>query len=1337
MPETVRIPLAGEQSKPKGIRIPLYTSTSDIAQKVDPDIFAEAERRRATAPGAVPRPQPPDIPVSDRLLGSAAAAIRELAGMPKAIIEQASTLVFNPMNPVYGGEKLAEIGAGTADTIKALQDNPVDYAIENPLTTAGIILAPLAARGLARPGLSRPEVSAPRSVRGLLPESVPPRRSPVIQAEFVDVPPRTYQPERPAISGGIRGELSSPIDAEFVTVRPGFGPQRIPLDTSIHGELPAGPPEPRLLQAAPTVELPGSGGVMRPPHGEPGGILPRNEATITPTTGSTTPRTKPTPASVNVVDLKGRLQVAEAGDKTLARQVNQGFTKLKGKKAAPELQALVKSQQQNRARITELKQQIADIEAPQTVMPAPSSELPQPQPIPTEATPAPVRLGETPSEALTIAARGRRPELLKEGKAFDEQGLVESPLFQGRGGRQTFLGIDERAAAEPKPATPYEAAVDDTARVRMQQFLEEVASGSTEMTGKVKRLDSGEIVGRFGGGIKKLFPELAHFQENPGRIAEAIVKDKGNPLYMRVLEASKEYIDRTMGEEIARAVEAPEGDTSFNFGPESGAVRLDALRPIHNIREAAFDFGERVGQPVIDAIGSAFEKRTPNVFKRLLGVGEYKKPEGYVLARRQRAGQTAALAEEIGHVRDTLLESLPDKNSRVLAARIARNEATTEDFIAAAENPSIKGMAEYVRGQFMDTAERIIGEGVRQYSKLDQVSRDNVLAVIKGEQSIETLPQNLRPYAETGIGRFYGEYLPRLYKSREGQTILKKYGLSRDRVRMELSRLKQRNTDLSPQVRKALGEIEEIVYPAAKGLFQERQMLVDNEFFEKIARDPTLTAANPKLAPQSFAQLPDVDTLGPLAGKWVHPAVHRDLMQMITAPSTVVKYMQKVNGWIKANKTLRNPASHARNIESNYILRDAIGGQDFSSQMLYDVKALKDYKRGGVHFKEAREHGLFGTDYVTLDLSGLDLDSMNPFAADDISTAATFTQRLFDAAKKIDKNAAKWYALEDEIAKLGYYKYLREKKGFNAKQAVDRTFEVIPDYSDVAPVVDWLRKNPIGPTFITFASKVFPAYTRALIKHPVRAGKYIALGEIARRFAAEMLKESEKDQQQEQANLPEYMRPKLGGTFQPFAKLPVKDREGRSQFFDLTYLLPIGDVGETSGFFGGPPEFSLGILPMTIMELGQNTSYFASNIRNQPTSIWNANTDTLPQKVGKGLQHAGAQLLPSLTPGVGYGARRLQAAIEGRPNYYGEKQSVPAAAANALLGQKVVALDPKLEATKRAREVRAQLRELDEEVSIIRRNQSLTQAERREAFQDIQRKKAGILRQYQERQAGR
>jgi len=511
-------------------------------------------------------------------------------------------------------------------------------------------------------------------------------------------------------------------------------------------------------------------------------------------------------------------------------------------------------------------------------------------------------------------------------------------------------------------------------------------------------------------------------------------------------------------------------------------------------------------------------------------------------------------------------------------------------------------------------------------------------------------------------------------------------------------------------------------------------MLVDNAFFRKIADDPFLTAREGAIIPDHFEQLPQADTLGPLSGKWVHATVHSDLMQMLKAPSDVMKYLQRVNSWIKKNKTVRNPATHFRNVESNYILRD-IGGMDFVDQFAHDLKAMRDYAKGTDRFKEAQKAGLFGSDFVHADLTGLDWSQLLQGETErSIVSAARFTERMMNALKTVDNGMTKAYRLEDEIPRLSMYSWLRDSKNYSPQLAVDRVLKVMPDYSDVSPVVEALRKNPLGPTFVTFTAKVLPAYARSIVKHPIRAGKYIVLGEVARQIATGFLDPSEEERERERKAMPEYMRPKVGGAFTPFAKLPVKDRYDRSLFYDLTYSLPaIGDLGETTGMFGLPPVFSIGILPQTALELATNQNWYATNLRGRPTGIWNSRTDSFLEKAAKGSQHLGAQLLPSLTPGVGYGARRLEAAFTGRPNYYGETQDVLPAVGHAVFGQKVIPLDVRLEEQKQLLNVRSQLASIDDEMRSVARNQSYSTLERAKKLRELEEKKRRFVEAYQKR----
>lgn len=554
-----KIPISEDQRqrfRPVPQKIPLGRSTRQpiTAANVDHEAFAEAEFRRATAPGGVnvQGPKEPDVPLTTRALGSVGGMGRELLGMPWGMLQQASVLV----DPT--GSTLHKTAAGTEQAFGELRAQPLEFAAENPLTTFGIVtapamLAPLKALTTASAtGTMRALPAVPK--QRLLPGAprelppAPPIRGGRVTAEFVDdvVVPRTYQPARPALPAGSERLLppvptrGGTVNAEFVGDVPPrtYQPPRAQIGTSIRGELTAGPGPRKMLPPGQTIELPDGGGVMRPPKGEPGGIPARPEATITPTAAGVVPRT--------------------AQKIPLSMETRKALV-------SPERAALPQGDR--------------------GVQPmAPSPTLPIAKSIELRPGPSKPKLGATESEAMTLAGRGRRPELLKEGKVFDQEALVKSELFGGKGGPQQFLETDVRAEVPPpKPAdvaTPYLAAVDEAARMRLQNFLQEAKSGTSELTGK--KMDQSNRsnwnyeassvipVGRIGGGLKEAWPELKHFNESPGRIAEAIIRDKDNPLYKRILEASKAYVEDVHGDEIAKFVNEtpdPDSDISFNFGP--------------------------------------------------------------------------------------------------------------------------------------------------------------------------------------------------------------------------------------------------------------------------------------------------------------------------------------------------------------------------------------------------------------------------------------------------------------------------------------------------------------------------------------------------------------------------------------------------------------------------------------------------------------------------------------------------------------------------------------------------------------------------------------------------
>ena len=193
------------------------------------------------------------------------------------------------------------------------------------------------------------------------------------------------------------------------------------------------------------------------------------------------------------------------------------------------------------------------------------------------------KLGRTQKEALTMAGAGRRPELLKEGREFDESRLVSSPLFAGRGGRQKTLGenrpVTRRKARQilhegqvhGRPLSPAQRAffgarasgyplpnpsLSQATDARLSQIHALFTSGVSESTGRLRYAGgygpgSRDVVGRIGG-VKPSIPELRHESASPQAIAAAIERGHG-VVYDRVRDSVARDLSRYYSEPKKRS----------------------------------------------------------------------------------------------------------------------------------------------------------------------------------------------------------------------------------------------------------------------------------------------------------------------------------------------------------------------------------------------------------------------------------------------------------------------------------------------------------------------------------------------------------------------------------------------------------------------------------------------------------------------------------------------------------------------------------------------------------------------------------------------------------------
>jgi DNA repair protein RadC len=231
----------------------------------------------------------------------------------------------------------------------------------------------------------------------------------------------------------------------------------------------------------------------------------------------------------------------------------------------------------------------------------------------------------------------------------------------------------------------------------------------------------------------------------------------------------------------------------------------------------------------------------------------------------------------------------------------------------------------------------------------------------------------------------------------------------------------------------------------------------------------------------------------------------------------------------KAWKTVYNPVTHLNNTYSNteMLLMAGYSPRDLGA----GIKHLWDGEQSEV-WREARDAGLFGTDWVSSILSGegglerglLDLAEELRTQAE-IPDAVLVTDRLMRAkewfvrsqaavreadgpwktgielaraagvpalkglkttaapVRVLGRAAQNLYRFEDNVFKMAVFAAARQR-GMTPRQAVDEANTFFFDYSDVPDAVRLVRDLPVGSPFVTYTYKVIPAIARHIVQRP-------------------------------------------------------------------------------------------------------------------------------------------------------------------------------------------------------------------------------------------------------------
>lgn len=321
----------------------------------------------------------------------------------------------------------------------------------------------------------------------------------------------------------------------------------------------------------------------------------------------------------------------------------------------------------------------------------------------------------------------------------------------------------------------------------------------------------------------------------------------------------------------------------------------------------------------------------------------------------------------------------------------------------------------------------------------------------------------------------------------------------------------------------------------------------------------------------------------------------------------------------KMGKVIMRPATHFRNIFTNVMLNDW-GGLSFARGDIY-WKAISDFRKGDKGFADFKKLINMDVDFMSNEMTpmmGMKYQSNKILHGMDV---------MLDLFNRIGEPMGRAYQAEELIFKYAKYLHNIEKglsKGMAAQDAVKWTF----DYGTSTPALRFVRHN-IMP-FATWQAKVIPLMAETALEHPVRFAKWPLAFLGMQNMSIKTLGITDREWEQIQANLPEYVSK---GWFLP---MPFRDRRGRLQFINMTYIFPgIGDLSEIqqqgwTWWIQNPAVTILG-------GLKDNKRFSGAPIYYE----WESGS----MKLIKTLQYMGQQLLPAVTPGIGTDWMLLQDAF--------------------------------------------------------------------------------------------
>lgn len=299
---------------------------------------------------------------------------------------------------------------------------------------------------------------------------------------------------------------------------------------------------------------------------------------------------------------------------------------------------------------------------------------------------------------------------------------------------------DTPAGKAARAQQAFNQMLDQSVDARLEQIRADVRSGSTEMTGRAKReyvnpddpFDVGPVTGRFAGGFKKSFSELANINAQPGEIASAIERGKG-PLYDQARSAVRQAVIDNEGDDIRvalRDVDLPVEAKDVKLPVDMRPVKT-ALKPIYEQLKQTMPITQQnasVGLKALENIMSGDDYVSASIADRNLSVIKGMARTDNPNLRNIAQGTAAAAVKQLEMaVQAAVAKGGPDATAALQAGRQATK-------------------AKYAVAQVLDS---LPDEPVKVFDKLSSPKDTNVnLLRDVAQHAPEAMPQIGRAYVE-------------------------------------------------------------------------------------------------------------------------------------------------------------------------------------------------------------------------------------------------------------------------------------------------------------------------------------------------------------------------------------------------------------------------------------------------------------------------------------------------------------------------------------------------------------------------------------------------------------